>query len=68
MGCIYSNLRDGSCSFWEEGSSLNPEGSDAEGFCIAEEDEDPSWCQSFESDATCWNCGQFLEDCECEED
>lgn len=51
MGCIYCGNWEGECQMWDkhnEGS--NPEGADAEGFCSAGEDPDPSWCQSYESD------------------
>jgi len=66
MGCIYSDLRDGKCQMWEGDSSLDPEGCDEEGFCIAEDDPDPSWCQSFESnepDEVCDYCGEELGFC-----
>jgi len=66
MGCIYSDFT-GACQMWEkENLSLNPEGADEEGCCIAEDDPDPSWCQSFESDdgdEICDYCGEKLGFC-----
>lgn len=71
MTCAYSGLMSGMCELWEKGSSLNPEGADENGYCIAEDDEDPSWCQDHqeEEDAeVCDYCGEPLgfcaEDCE----
>lgn len=74
MSCVYCGLGNGVCDFWEEGSSLNPEGTDEEGYCIAEDDEDPSWCQSYEDaeEEVCYYCGEPLgfcaEDCETREE
>lgn len=59
MGCIYSaNSLDnaGKCYFAEDQMNnlvpkeLMPNGCDEKGFCSAEDDPDPSWCDSYESD------------------
>jgi len=74
MGCVYCGLGNGICDLWDEDSSLNPEGTDEKGYCIAEDDEDPSWCQSYEDaeEDICDYCGEPLgfcaEDCETLED
>jgi hypothetical protein len=73
MGCIYNDF-NGVCSFYDEDSSLNPEGCDSEGYCLADEDEDPSWCSDYQSvydEDVCDYCGEPLgfcsEDCETRE-
>lgn len=71
MGCIYCGNLDGRCQLFDvhELSELNPEGADEQGFCCAEDDEDPSWCQSYESDGNDWDdevcdyCGEPLGFC-----
>ncbi len=66
MSCIYADLKDGTCNLWEKDSPLNPEGANAdEGYCTAEDDEDPSWCQSFEDSnpEVCDFCGEELGFC-----
>lgn len=77
MGCFYYGLGTGKCDlFYEENESLNPEGADKEGYCLAEDGEDPSWCQSYEDadadDEVCDYCGEPLgfcaEDCETREE
>lgn len=72
MSCIYYGLGNGICELWEEDFLLNPEGTDEEGYCTVEDDEDPSWCQSYENadedEEVCDYCGEPLgfcaEDCE----
>ena len=70
MGCIYSNYK-GNCDFFsDEDSDMRPEGCDDIGCCTAEEDPNPDWCGSYESDYICHECGTDLnvEDvCECDE-
>jgi hypothetical protein len=71
MGCVYCGNWKGECQMWDDDNdSLNPEGADEEGFCTASEDEDPSWCQSYESDGAdeddeevCDECGEPLGFC-----
>jgi hypothetical protein len=71
MGCIYCGNWEGECQMWDEkNTSLNPEGADEKGFCTANEDPDPSWCQSYESDGLddedeCPDCECPLSECEC---
>lgn len=48
MGCVYSNF-NGECELWEEPILQN--GYDKEGYCICEDDPDPSvLCEMYESD------------------
>jgi hypothetical protein len=66
MSCVYCGNLHGECLMWEEGSSLNPEGADDHGNCMADEDEDPTWCQSYESaedEDVCDYCGEPLGFC-----
>jgi hypothetical protein len=50
--CRYCGNWEGECQLWEEGSSINPEAADDKGYCSATDDEDPSWCQSYEGDGS----------------
>ena len=53
MGCIYCGNWQGECQLWDEDEDdLNPEGADENGICTANEDPDPSLCQSYEPDWT----------------
>lgn len=48
MRCIYLNF-SGECTLWEEGNDDECMGCDSEGFCMVEDDPDPSRnCYLFE--------------------
>ncbi len=77
MACIYAD-REGSCMMADRddddnliASSNLPGGCSDDGFCVCEDDPDPSiTCESYESDYTCPECGADLNnsDCECDEE
>jgi hypothetical protein len=49
MTCIYSDL-DGKCGMWSEDIDDGLLGTNAEGYCVCEEDPDPlETCESYES-------------------
>lgn len=66
MGCIYSDS-EGTCQMFA-GPETRPQGCDIKGFCDAENDPEPSWCDTYESDSICSECGGDMntEECECD--
>ncbi len=77
MGCIYENSGfsedSGKCSLWDDddvGNGFDAMGTDKEGFCCVSDDPNPAdSCESYESDSTCFECGQDLNvsECDCDE-
>lgn len=69
MSCMYiSNnlgINAGKCTLWDD--SIERPGCDSKGYCVCEDDEDPSIvCEDYESDNQCYNCGaDFNLDQEC---
>jgi len=64
MACRYNyDHLTHKCQMWseEDKDHINsPEGADEEGYCTADEDEDPSWCGSYDSDG--WDDGEEDEE------
>lgn len=66
MGCKFSDF-NGTCQYFEATESdMRPNGCEPDGACTAADDPDPAWCDSYESDMTCVECGQDLNVKECE--
>lgn len=63
-GCLYSTFTGG-CTMWDEDNDvLNPAGADDVGNCMAEDDEDPTWCDDF----ACSVCRNDVCTCDDEEE
>jgi hypothetical protein len=52
MTCLYNlDHLTHKCMMWDEDEAdhiNSPEGTDEDGYCCADEDPDPTWCQSYE--------------------
>ena len=52
MGCIYNEFGTGKCQLFDEDEGIERAGCDDEGFCICDDDPDPSYlCEDYKSDS-----------------
>ena len=68
MGCTQCDF-NGRCGYFEDDSpATRPNACDANGDCVADGDDDMGWCENYDSDWICSECGNDnnIEECECD--
>ena len=68
MSCTQCNF-NGKCMYFDEDEpALCPNACDEEGYCKADGDDDMGWCENYDSDWVCTECGQDcnVEECDCD--